>query len=113
MDAMSKNLSIEEAKKLVHNLVDNSDIDTIEKFWLVELSNLHLGDKDSDTFNRIISLKNENTEISDVLYNNCLKGKVINYLAKKNWRRLFNNNIIEKYNEYKKKIKGDKVWVMS
>jgi len=115
MDAMLKNLSINEAKRLVHKLVDSSDIDTIENFWLFELDNLHLGIKDSNTFDEILSLKNKDTDTSNILYNNCVKGNVIHDLIKRNWRRLFNNNIVEKYNEYKNKItnQGDKVWVMS
>lgn len=113
MDAMSKNLSIEEARRLIHKLVNNSDIDTIEKFWLVELNNLHLSISDSNVFIRIDDLRSENSEVSNVLYNNCIKGNIINDLLKKNWRRFFNNNIIEKYNEYiKSKNNGDKVWIM-
>lgn len=114
MDAMSKNLSIEEARRLIHKLVNDSDIVTIEKFWLVELNNLHLSINDSNVLIRIDDLRSENSEVSNVLYNNCIKGNVIDDLLKKNWRRFFNNNIIEKYNEYiKSKNNGDKIWVMN
>ncbi len=115
MDAMSKNLSINEAQMLIHKLIECSDVDTIEKFWLVEIDKLNLTKKDSDSLNRILKLKNEDTDISNVLYGNCLKNGVIENLLKKNWRRLFNNDIIEKYDIYikNKQITGDKVWVMS
>lgn len=114
MDMMSKNLSINDAKNLIHKLINDSDINTIENFWLIELDNLHLSVNDSNVYNRIIKLKDDNTEVSTTLYNNCMKGNIINTLLKKNWRRFFNNNIIEKYNEYKKNClqQGDKVWVM-
>jgi len=115
MDAMSKNLSINEAQMLIHKLISDSDTETIEKFWLIELDKLHLGEKDSDVLNRIFNLKNDDTDISDVLYNNCLKNRIITDLLKKNWRRFFNNNIIEKYDFYIKneQLLGDKIWVMS
>lgn len=115
MDEMSKNLSIDEARMLIYKLISNSDIETIEKFWLVELDKLHLGEKDSEVLNKIFNLKSKGTNISDVLYNKCLKNGIIENLLKKNWRRLFNNNIIENYDNYirNKNIIGDKVWVMS
>ncbi len=115
MDAMSKNLSIDDAKILIHKIINDSDIHTIENFWLIELDDLHLSVKDSNICNRIIKLKNDNTEVSNILYKNCIKANIIDTLLKKNWRRFFNNNIIEKYNEYKKSClqQGDKVWVMS
>lgn len=97
---MSKLLSINDARTLIHKLINDSDNDTIEKFWLIELDNLHLTVKDSELYNRILYLKNENSEISKVLYNNCIKANIITDLLKKNWRRLFNNGIIEKYNDY-------------
>lgn len=114
MDAMSKNLSIDEAKFLIFKLINDSDINITENFWLIELGNLHLSVNDLNIYNRITKLKNDNTDISNVLYNNCIKGNIINSLLKKNWRRFFNNCIIEKYNEYKKNYlqQGDKVWVM-
>ena len=118
MDYMLKNLSLNEAKTLVHKLVNESDIDTIENFWFIELDNIHLSVNDSTIYNRILKMKNENNEVSNVLYNNCIKTNIIHNLINKNWRRLFNNDIVEKYNEYKKNClvlylnQGDKVWVM-
>jgi len=115
MDAMSKNLSIDDARILIYKLINDSDIDTIENFWLIELDNLHLSVNDSNIYNRIIKLKDDNTDASITLYNSCIKGNLVNTLLKKNWRRFFNNNIIKKFNEYKKNClqQGDKVWVMS
>ncbi len=115
MDAMSKNLSINQAQMLIHKLITDSDIETVENFWLVELGKLQLGEKDTIIFTKILNLKNEGTAISNVLYSNCLKNGTILYLLKKNWRRLFNNDIIEKYDNYikNKQISGDKIWVMS
>lgn len=118
MDAMSKNLSINEARRLIHKLINDSDINTIEKFWLIELDKLHLSVNDSNVFDRILNLKSDDAEVSKVLYNNCIKGNVIHDLLKKNWRRFFNNNVIEKYNDYiKEKMSlndnlGDNIWIM-
>ena len=112
MDTMSKNLSIEEARRLIYKLVSDSDIDTIEKFWFIELDNVHLSINDSKFYDRILTLKNENNEVSNVLYNNCIKGNVIHILLKKNWRRLFNNSIIEKYYDYIKNNSDNKIWIM-
>ncbi len=106
MDSITKKLSIKEARKLVHKLIDNSDsdnnnkVDIIEKFWIVELDKCHLTTKDSNTLNRIFELKNDKTEPSISLYNNCVNENVISDLLKKNWRRLFNNDIIDKYCAY-------------
>ncbi len=115
MDAMSKELSIDEARTLIHKLITDSNIEIIENFWIIELNKLHLGEKDSEFLNKISKMKDENTDISDVLYNNCLKNGTILNLLKKNWRRFFNNDIIEKYDLYikNKQLTGDKVWVMS
>ncbi len=114
MDAMSKTLSINVAQRLVHKLISESDIDTIEKFWLVELDNLHLSESDSNILERILNLQSENTEVSQTLYKNCISGDVITTLLKKNWRRFFNNNIIEKYHNYSKEqqFSADKIWKM-
>jgi len=114
MDAMSKTLSINVAQRLIHKLISESDIDTIEKFWLVELNNLHLSESDSNILERILSLQSENTEVSQTLYKNCINGDVVSTLLKKNWRRFFNNNIIEKYHNYYKEqqFSADKIWKM-
>ena len=114
MDAMSKNLSINEARMLIHKLINDSDTNTIENFWLIELDKLHLSVNDSNVFDRILNLKSDDSEVSKILYNNCIKGNVIHDLLKKNWRRFFNNNVIEKYNDYIKEEQflDDKIWKM-
>ncbi len=106
MDSITKKLSIKEARKLVHKLIDSIDsnnnnrVDIIEKFWIVELDKCHPTIKDSKTLNRILELKDDKTEPSISLYNNCIRENVISDLLKKNWRRLFNNNVIDKYHDY-------------
>jgi hypothetical protein len=104
MDSITKKLSVREAKKLVYKLINDNNninkIDEIEKFWLVELDKCHLTTMDSKFLNRIFELKNNKTEPSISLYNNCIKGNVVSDLLKKNWRRLFNNDVINKYHIY-------------
>ena len=114
MDAMSKTLSINVAQRLIHKLISESNIDTIEKFWLSELDSLHLSENDSKILERILSLQSENSEVSQTLYKSCISGDVITTLLKKNWRRFFNNNIIEKYYNYFKEQQflSDKIWKM-
>lgn len=104
MDELTKNLSIDDARRLIYKFIDNSDINTIEKFWFVELDNVHLSVVDSNIYNRILKYKEEKTEVSQALYLNCIKLKIVHNLIKKNWRRLFNNTIIEKYYNYTKDI---------
>jgi len=109
MNLITKKLPVKEAKNLVYKLIDNNDsnnsnnnnkVDIIENFWIIELDNCHLSIKDSKTLNRILELKNSKTEPSISLYNNCIRENIISDLLKKNWRRLFNNNIIDKYHTY-------------
>jgi len=112
MDEIVSELSIEEAKKLIQNCVDESSNGTIEKFWFIELEKCSLSKNDSETYNRFLKIKNDNTEPSTSLYKKCINGNAIRYLIKKNWRRLLNIKIIEKYQDYKTKlliIKGDGV----
>ncbi len=113
MDSITKKIFIKEARKIVYELIDNSDsnnnnkVDIIEKFWMIELDKCYLATKDSNTLNRIFELKNDKTEPSITFYNNCIKENVVSYLLKKNWRRLFNNNIIDKYHVYMNRPKID------
>lgn len=97
MDLITKKLSAVKAKKLLYKLIDNSEIDVIENFWLIELDECHLTIKDSKILNRMFELKNNKTEPSVSFYNNCIKENIVSELLKKNWRRLFNNNAIDKY----------------
>ncbi len=106
MDSIKKKLSVKKAEKLVHKLINDSNnnnsnkVDIIEKFWMIELDKCHLTIKDSKILNRILELKNDKTEPSISFYNNCIKENVVSDLLKKNWRRLFNNDIIDKYYIY-------------
>jgi len=100
MEFIIKNLSVKEANKLIFKLINESELIDIENFWFIELDECHLTIKDSKIFNRIIELKNNKTEPSISLYNNCIKGNIISNLLKKNWRRLFNNDVINKYYVY-------------
>ncbi len=102
MDKFTKDLPIDEARRLINKFVDDSKIDDIENFWLTELSNTQLSDNDLMIYNRIIEFKGNNSEISQALYSNSISGKIIHTLIKKNWRRLFNTDIIEKYYNYTK-----------
>lgn len=104
MDEIVSELSIEEAKKLIQNCIDKSNVETIEKFWFIELEKCSLSKNDLETYNRFLKLKNDNTEPSASLYKKCINGNAIRYLIKKNWRRLLNIKIIEKYQDYKAKI---------
>ena len=100
MDEFTKNLSIDEAKRLISKFIDDSDITTIEQFWFIELDNIHLSVNDSTIYDKILSYKRDNSTVSNELYNSCIKGRHLQYLIKKNWRRLWNNDIIEKYYKY-------------
>ena len=104
MDSITKKLPVKEAKKLIYKLINDDNninkIVNIENFWLTELDGCHLAIKDSETLNRLFELKNDRKEPSISLYNNCVKEGIISDLLKKNWRRLFNNDIINKYYIY-------------
>lgn len=102
MDAMHKNLSVSAAHQLIYSLIRKSNTDMLEQFWLDELGKLHLSDNDYDLYDRILTLQSEvdKSEVSKALYENCIKGDILTDLLKKNWRRFFNNNIIEKFDNY-------------
>lgn len=101
---MHKNLAVSAARQLIYNLIRKSNADMIEKFWLDELGKLYLSDNDYDLYDKILTLQSEveNSEVSKALYENCIKGTILTDLLKKNWRRFFNNNIIEKFDNYVK-----------
>ncbi len=103
MDKFFKDLSIGESRNLVLKCLGESDDETVEKFWFVELDKCTLSKKDSELYNRIFKLKNAKDNVSQSIYKNCLDGITIRHLIKKNWRRLFNNEILEKYQKYKSK----------
>jgi len=101
---MTKDLSIDEAKRLIYKLINESTIETIENFWFIELEKCHLSQKDNVIYHRFLSMKNDKTEPQQSLYLSCIKSKILHNFAKKNWRRLFNNGSIERYQDYKKQL---------
>lgn len=93
------NVTLEEAKRIINEIVNESDDTTIENFWMVELSSVVLRENDRKILDRMYDYKNSNDAELLRRYSNLLKF-VIRKILKKNWRRLLNNNIVEKYLEY-------------
>ena len=101
---MTKDLSIDEAKRLIYKLINESTIETIENFWFIELEKCHLSQKDDVIYHRFLTMKNDKTEPQQSLYLSCIKSNILHGFVKKNWRRLFNNGSIERYQDYKKNV---------
>ncbi len=74
MDKFFKDLSIGESRNLVLKCLGESNNETVEKFWFVELDKCTLTKKDSDLYNRIFKLKNSKDDVSKSIYKNCLNG---------------------------------------
>lgn len=102
---MYKNLNLASAKKLIFDLLDDSDFDTRENFWLREFETIVIASgnptyNDISTYQRILDLKNSSSEEDKKMYYNCIVGAVLDARIKKNWRKFLNGNILEKHKTF-------------
>lgn len=93
MDRVSINLS--SAKKIIHDSIAQAEKSDLEQFWLFQLSKLF---SDSKLLDRIESVFNDREKHSQSVIDSCYDH--ILKLSKRHWRELFNNNIIELYENY-------------
>ena len=99
-----KNVTLVEARRIIEHIINESDDLTIENFWLIEVDKLTVSPNDRDTLEKIKLYKCTDNDRSKIRYDNIFK-YMLRDLLKRNWRRLLNNEIVEKYLEYDDRLR--------
>jgi len=76
---------------IINECIDSSDKDTIINFWIMRLGDVKFDDKDSRFTIYILQKLLDNKKLTDSQYISLIN------MLKKNWRRLLNVNIIDKF----------------
>lgn len=92
-------MTLAQAKRSIEQIIDESNDQCLEDFWLIEIDKLTVSSNDRDTIEKLKLYKCTDDDRAKIRYDNILKC-LFKDLLKRNWRRLLNNEIVEKYFEY-------------